>query len=142
VNKKDLIKTFDSILKPNGFKKKGNYWRLDGDELIKIINLQKSQWGNQYYINFGFDFKGLQYDGLLMHIYRRFDSTDANRNNILDFEIILPGERSKMVENLLSDLLKTFSSINSVVDLTNDLKQRPHLNDVPLKIKEFLGLQK
>jgi hypothetical protein len=141
MDKKDLLKIFDGILKSNGFKRKGNYWRLEADELIKIVNLQKSQWGNQYYINYGFDIKELQYDGLAMHIYRRIGSTDATGNNILDFENNLAGDRIKMVESLLTNsLLETFSNINSVADLLNDLKQRPHLNDVPLKVKDFLGL--
>jgi hypothetical protein len=141
VNIKDLLKIFDNILKPNGFKRKGNYWRLDGDELIKIVNLQKSQWGNQYYINYGFDFKDLKYDVLAMHIYRRIGSTDADGNNILDLEKNFPGDRVRMVENLITNsLLKTLGTTNSVADIINDLKKRPHLNDVPLKVKEFLGI--
>lgn len=140
MEKKDLVNIFDSILKPYGFIRKGNYWKQSGDELIKIINLQKSQWGNQYYINYGFNFKDLQYDEKAMHIYRRIGSKDASGNNILDFEENLPGDRTKMVKNLLMDILKLFSDINSVEILINDLNQRPHLNDIPLKVKEFLGL--
>lgn len=140
MDKKDLMKLFDNVLKPYGFKKKGNYWRLEGDELIKIVNLQKSQWGNQYYINYGFDFKGLNYDGMVMHIYHRIGSNDIDGNNILDFEKNLPGDRVKMVENLLTDILTIFSKTNSVTDIINDLKQRDHLNDVALKVKEFLGI--
>ena len=141
MDKKDLMKLFDNVLKPRGFKKKGNYWRLDGDELIKIINLQKSQWGNQYYINYGFDFKDLDYDGTAMHIYRRIGSNDKDGNNILDFEKDLPVNRIKMVEGLLSDILTIFSTANTVTDIINDLKQREHLNDVTLNVKEFLGIQ-
>jgi len=140
MDKKDLISLFNNVLKPHGFKKKSNYWRLDGDELIKIVNLQKSQWGNQYYINYGFDFKDLDYDGMAMHIYNRIGSIDKDGNNILDFEISLPGDRIKMVENLLTDILTIFGKANSVADIINDLRQRDHLNDVPLKVKGFLDL--
>lgn len=140
MEKKDLVKLFDNFLKPHGFNRRGNYWRLDDGELIKIINLQKSQWGNQYYINYGFDFKDLDYDGTTMHIYRRIGSNNADGNNVLDFDKNLPGDRVKMVENLLADILIIFTKTNSVADIQNDLKQRDHLNDISLKVKQFLGL--
>jgi hypothetical protein len=142
MNKKELAKIIDDVLKPHGFKKKGNYWRLECDELIKIVNLQKSQWGDQYYINYGFDIKGLENDELIMHIYRRIGSKDTEGNNILDLENKLPGDRVKMIVDLLNhSLLTIFAGINSRADLLTDLRQQPHLNDVPLKVKAFLGLQ-
>ncbi len=141
MDKKDLVNIFDNILKPNGFKRKGNYWRLDGDELIKIVNLQKSQWGNQYYINYGFDFKDLQYNKVAMHIYRRIISTDINESNVLDFGKNFLGDRIKVIEGLLKNILEIFNNNDSIADLLKNIKQRSHLNDVPLKVKEFLGIK-
>ena len=140
MDKKDLINVFDNILKPKGFKRSGNYWRYYNDELEKIVNLQKSQWGNQYYINYGFNIADIQREGLSMHIFRRISSIDDNNKNILDFAIEIQGNRSQMVEKLLNDILIVFNEINSVTDIVNDLKKRSHLNDVPIKVKEYLGL--
>lgn len=48
MEKKDLISLLDEIFIPLSFKRKGNNWVLDGIELFKIINLQKSNYGTAF----------------------------------------------------------------------------------------------
>ena len=76
MNKNDLIKLFDEIFLPIGFKRKGNYWLSNGDVLSKMINLQKSSNGNYFFINYGYILKTLPLDNEIMHVYNRFASSD------------------------------------------------------------------
>ena len=43
MKKKELASILSEILVAIGFKKKGNYWVVNGAEITKMINLQKSQ---------------------------------------------------------------------------------------------------
>jgi hypothetical protein len=47
-------RAFDQFGKEAGFEKKSGSWYRRGDEVISISNLQKSQYGLQYYFNQGF----------------------------------------------------------------------------------------
>jgi len=42
---------FDDALKEAGFHKKSGTWYVEKEEVVVVANLQKSQWGLQYYIN-------------------------------------------------------------------------------------------
>jgi hypothetical protein len=68
---KEFKDTLDKLLKPHGFKKKGNEWRIETTELYKTIDLQKSNFSNLYYLNYGYNFKDLDYDGTKHHIGTR-----------------------------------------------------------------------
>lgn len=41
------------ILVPLGFSRKGDSWYHRSTEVVQVVNLQKSQYGNQYYLNYG-----------------------------------------------------------------------------------------
>lgn len=139
MDKKALITLFDSILKPIGFKRKNNYWILDSKDFSKVINLQKSNWSHLYYINYGYNFKDLQIDDLAMHIYNRINSMDENGDNILNFDNNIL-DRIKKIELLILGTIKILNKYHSKNDLILDLKERPHLNEITLKVKEYLEL--
>lgn len=143
MDKKDLIAIIDSVLKPSGYKKRGNYWRCEGVELIKIVNLQKSSYSNLYYINYGFNIKKLKDESSPMHIYRRISSKDSEGKNILDFETEMENEvRIKKIKYLLThSILMNVNRVNSIDGLKDDLRKQPQLNDVQLNVKEFLNLK-
>lgn len=48
---KRLEAEFDGILKPLGFSKKGKHWVRETAQCFSIVSLQKSQWGEQFYVN-------------------------------------------------------------------------------------------
>jgi hypothetical protein len=54
INKNDLKSTIDSALKIGNFARKGHSWYLNGPDVIIVVNLQRSAWNEQYYINVGF----------------------------------------------------------------------------------------
>lgn len=50
---KDLERLIHEYLKPLGFRKTARTWRRDAPETIVVVNLQRSQWSDAYYVNLG-----------------------------------------------------------------------------------------
>ena len=144
MDNKELKKQIDNLLIPVGFKRKGNNWKLENEELEKVVNLQKSNFNNSYYINYGYNLKKLDYDRMLIHISNRLAHSDNDKNTLIDNTLNLEVELSLQnrvngVKEIISEiLLPEIESINCETDIVNMLKKRPHLNDIPLKVKEYL----
>lgn len=145
MEKKELSNMLSEVLLPFGFKKKGDYWVLNQDVITKIINLQKSQFNNSFYINYGYVLKSIPLTGM-MHIYNRLTSSNIEeRNWILELlnlenDISINERSTELKKILLEIIISNMQIINTEQDLINELKKRPHLNDVPLNVKEHLNL--
>lgn len=59
IDKTTFKKGFDRLLKGAGFRNKGQSWYLDGAEIGVMLNLQKSDHDEKYYLNFGIFFEAL-----------------------------------------------------------------------------------
>jgi len=147
MEKKEFIKYLDEIFSPFGFKKKGNTWKYQGTQLEKIINLQKSKYSNAYYLNYGFIINDLNLDGLEMHVFNRLSSFDDKENqrimNLLDLENEISDiERKKGLRFFIDrNLISDFQNIDTKTDLLESLKNRPHLNDIPLVVKRYFEIE-
>ena len=145
MKKVDLLNLLNDIFIPLNFNRKGNNWVLNGNELTKLINLQKSNYGNSFYINYGYIIKGLELTTTL-HIYNRLVSTkiheQKNITNLLDLEVEIPdNERLRELKILIiNKSANEMKSTKCEEDLLNELKKRPHLNDIPLVVKEHFKL--
>ena len=53
IDKKMFKKAVGLPLEKTGFSKKGQSWYLNGKDAIIVFNLQKSNWSELYYVNFG-----------------------------------------------------------------------------------------
>jgi hypothetical protein len=42
----------DDVLGPAGFARKGDSWFRKTSDVVEVVNLQKSQYGRQYYLNY------------------------------------------------------------------------------------------
>ncbi len=62
IDKKALLKTISTQFKIAGFVKKRSSLYLDGKDTIIVINLQRLDWSDQYYVNVGFYLKKLGED--------------------------------------------------------------------------------
>ena len=104
----------DELLKPLGFRKQGNYWRLETNEIEKIVNLQKSNFSNLYYVNYGFNLKKLDFDGVLMHIFNRL-----NQSNAFDLENNLDSSerRNKISKIIEEELIPNINRIANESDV-------------------------
>jgi hypothetical protein len=49
---KQLVTAIDGVLKPD-YSRKGSTWRRDYGEIIAVVNLQKSGFGDDFYLNLG-----------------------------------------------------------------------------------------
>lgn len=145
MEKRDLIKLLDEIFVPLGFKRKGNNWVLNGDELSKLINLQKSNYSNAFYINYGYIIKGLELT-TTTHVENRLASTNKEEQkritDLLDLETEIPtDQRLAELKKLIADKVAVqMQSVNTEADLLNDLRKRPHLNNIPLVVKRHFNL--
>lgn len=80
MEKKEFIDLLNRVFIPIGFKRKGNNWVHNGEVLIKIVNLQKSNYSESFYLNYGYIIKGLELDGLRKHIAKGLGSSDRTLN--------------------------------------------------------------
>jgi hypothetical protein len=142
---KEFKDELDRLLRPSGFRKKGNTWRSENNEIEKVIELQKSDYSNLYYLNYGYNFKNLHYHQVSMHIFKRFGYVDKLRNeesqDTLDLEKPIAMEkRITKLKNIVDDLLNEILNTNTPDDIKSQLATWITLNGVPIKVKEFLKL--
>mgnify|MGYP001544711343 CR=1 FL=1 len=146
MEKKELASILSEVLVPIGFKKKGNYWVVNGAEITKMINLQKSQFSNSFYINYGYILNAIPLNGLTMHIFSGLGSLDSNENarikELLNLENNISDEEraSDLKKVLLEKLAHKVSSVNTEADVLEELKKQPHLNNIPLVVKRHFHL--
>lgn len=148
MDKKGLVNIISEMLIPIGFKKKGNFWIKIGDDITKMVNLQKSNYGNYFYINYGYILNCIPLDNEMMHIYNRVTSLDVEERSRIHFLLDLDSqisdeERRKELSKILYDkLIVKVKGINTEAELLNELKRRPNLNDIPLTVKNYFNLEK
>lgn len=146
MEKKELTSILSEVLVPIGFKKKGNYWVINGDVITKMVNLQKSNYSNAFYINYGYILNSIPLGNLMMHVYNRVTSLDLEERNritfLLNLESNIPDvERAKELKEILqSKLVEKIQGVDTDDDLLTELKKRPHLNDITLAVKQHFNL--
>ena len=146
MDKKDIANILNEVLVPVGFKKKGNYWVINSDAITKMVNLQKSNHGNFFYINYGYILNAIPLNGLTMHIFGGLGSLDSNENTrikeLLNLENNISDEEraSDLKKVLLEKLAHKINLVNTEADVLEELKKQPHLNNVPLVVKRHFNL--
>jgi len=146
MEKKDLVKLLNEIFISLDFKRKGNNWVFNGNHLSKLINLQKSNYSNSFYINYGYIIKELELTMERMHVEDRLAFVDKEKQkritDLLDFEINIPSDQrlTELKTIIIDKIVTKMQLINTEVDLLNELKKRPHLNDISLVVKRYFNL--
>lgn len=59
ISKEDQIRSLAPLLKTAGFKKKAGTWHRATSDGVHVVNIQGSQWGDDFYLNVGFYLSGL-----------------------------------------------------------------------------------
>lgn len=96
-----LTAAFASWLAPtfkrHGFKKSAATWRRTSEDTIQVFNIQKSQWGDQFYLNLGIYLRasGTTESPLEFHcqVRTRIESLvepSERINELLDFKSSIP----------------------------------------------------
>ena len=124
----------DQVLRPLNYKKKGNKWIIQTEDLTKIIELQKSGYSNLYYINFGISFNRLDYNAVAPHVFSR-------HANIFDLETASDDIVDRLLVESLNLITEIFERLITFNDALGYIETLPSLNMLPLRVKEFLNLK-
>ncbi len=145
MDKQNLVKLLNNILASSGFSKKGNNWTLDNGDLCKKVTLQKSNYGNQYYVNYGYIVNGLQLT-TTEHVSFRLGAISKTEQtyitDLLDLTTdIIPDVRLYELEKyVIRDVVLSMQLINNEQDLLAFILSRPTLNNIPLVVKEHFKI--
>lgn len=119
-----LVAALGEVLREAGFSKKGDTWYRDNDEVLELFNLQKSQYGNQYYLNYALWLKALGPAAFpkehQAHVSMRVEPTVENSSLVaplFDLEANV-ADREMMVKSyLLEKLLPLAASCRSLASV-------------------------
>jgi hypothetical protein len=134
---KMIQEVFKPIFKANGFKKNGATWHHVGEELVKVFNIQGSQWSRYFYFNIGLYLRELGNDEkpteFKCHVRFRVERLLSEEKEItklyelLDFEKEQPIEqRIHQLEEFISKLvIPWFSKLLTKADVIKYIESQP-----------------
>lgn len=144
-----IIDSIGYCLVSNGYKKKSSSWYKSNSETIFVVDVQKSTWGNQYYINCGVSLKSLSSIELpkeiMCHIRFRVpistSKTDKQKFSLLldlEYKEITDDERKKCISEELNYTISTLDKdFSSELKISSLLKKEKNLElFIHKKVKE------
>lgn len=149
-NTKDLETVIDGVLKPRGFLKRRSAWYRHHAEVISVLDLQKSRFGGQYYVNLAVALHGLNPGEYppeeRCHIRVRLEEI-ANREDVLQtFDLenrsLKSAERTQQICMLIetgADWLEKLTTVESVADQIRSDESLQ--NRSTLQLRRFLNLE-
>lgn len=129
IDKKTFKTAISTRFKDAAFIKKGQSWYLNGRDAIIVVNLQKSNWDDSYYLNIGIWLKVLgdaiypQYNHC--HLYFRAEALFPEQQDLIrmscdlemaTLEILV--ELTKFIENMLIPFLRECTDGNGLKKFT------------------------
>jgi hypothetical protein len=113
-NTKELESVVTGVLKSKGFTKKGMNWYFATAECICLINLQKSQYGGQYYVNNAILVRSLDNDEYpkveKCHINIRLEQLVPNKSEIkLALDLEDGSATSQQKDEVLAEAIERYS---------------------------------
>ncbi len=127
----DIEKLFTRLLKPEGFKRDGRNWRRDLPELILVVNLQRSRWGANFYLNIGVFVKAIHGEPWDIRDRSRPRSEESHyrirlEDLFADQQIVPPNKISAAVERMhrLLDFLDRIGAARREAELTAIIEER------------------
>ena len=153
INNKTLVSSLNKFLSRYHFIKRSISWYFDEGTIIKVVNLQKSQYGSLYYVNLSIYLKDLNGDVKFpkedeCHIRTRMNNKFVNTP--IDYNYLFDLEKVDISEEKFEDMLKQCVTINIIPQL-DLIKSKDGLlkiaqtnpaiiNMVPLNVKAYLGI--
>lgn len=148
---KQLEKLFHTLLAPHGFKKKGATWYLESDDVIGLVNLQSSNFGDQFYVNLAVWLKVLGDNPtpkehqcpVRTRLTSAFPDEQARFEQAFDFESesLSDTKRAEEISEIVNKWIIPFArkiqnldSLKSAID-TDELRNAA----ISLKAKEYLS---
>jgi len=152
MDKKEFIKIFNNELKKHKFIKKGYSWYLFEEKVIKVVNLQKSQYSNLYYVNLCVFFKDLEKTDFPKeehcHIRTRLDNyiiqSDIDYNHLFDLEIkdiSYEYYEEELKKCITVNILPQLNIIQNKEGILSIISKMPSFkNTIPMKVKKYLNI--
>lgn len=112
----------EKALKMTGFAKNGGSWYRRSDEAVCVVNLQKSEYGPQYYINLGILVKRIEDKAFPKenhcHIRMRLGALSADANDLLNLNDTRydDAERARRIRDIIADKVLPFFKSCETVD--------------------------
>ncbi len=98
IDKRKLIAALTTELSVYDFTKEGSTWYLRNEEVIAVLNLQKSNYDNTFFINLGFWLRTIEEDGLpkseRCHVITRAEAIWPTLNPSID-DLLGPSTRGE-----------------------------------------------
>lgn len=105
IDKKTFKKLLGAPLESAGFIKKGQSWYLNGEDTIVVVNLQKCDWGEWYFINIGIWLKALGEEVFPQahrcHLSHRLEAYFPEQRELIQSGCRLDAETSKTLTELV-----------------------------------------
>lgn len=150
LNRKELVKQIDQILAPRNYHKQGPAWYRRFPETILVLDLQKSEYGGQFYVNLGVtlpELCGSEYPKENhCEVRMRLESAFPDYYRVLEvFDLeraaFRENDRETAITELIAygaDWLENFFSKEALV---NQIKQSKSIScRTTLKLKRLLNL--
>ena len=139
------------MLKAHGFRKSGATWHRDADRLIQVFNIQKSQWGDQFYLNVGIYLRDLGDESrpreYRCHVRCRAerlldDEEFGDLRECLDFDRPLDREQryARLQQFVVNRILPWFDANLTFEDLVAGLRDNTKGFFISRAAPELLGL--
>ena len=115
-----------AVLMPIRFSRKGSSWYRRTQDVVQVVNLQKSQYGDQYYLNYALWLLALGDASFpreeMCHVRFRIEDISTNEDRykeLLNLESDLGNERRTVLLQtaLSSDLLPFIGTTGAIADV-------------------------
>ncbi|WP_431244785.1 DUF4304 domain-containing protein [Flavobacterium sp. P21] len=127
---------FKNQLTKIGFKMRGNNFRLKTSEIETIVNLQKSNFSNAYYVNYGYNLLNFDCSEVYIHISERLPQLAT-----FDLEKEFQNREKELLAIINQMLIPEITKIKTEQDVLNLFQRKPYLNMTTIfKVKEYLKL--
>lgn len=151
MDKKQLKKLFGKTLELHGLRRSGTTWYLESEEAVAVVNLQSSNFGEQYFINLASWLKCFGEEKnpkenkcpIRIRLTSAFPTERGKIESVFDLEHISLSdvEREKEAETIVSNCLIPFleklATLTGIRQLYKEGKLRKGL--VHLKVKELFN---
>lgn len=142
-----LVELLSELFLPMGFKRKGNNWVSNGPQVNRIVNLQKSQFGNSFYINYGYILNSLPLNNWKTHIENRLGFYDKDRNKrvmvLLNLDNEIPSEERlrELKECINERIISEMETVVTEDDILRVLRNRRNLYMIPPFVLKHFHLE-
>lgn len=143
----DFKKIFGEVAKENGFERAYEGWFKEFPEIIQVLDLQKSNYGNYYYLNIKLFIQGAF--GSKYVKSKKLVKTDGgdiflrqpdNCSNLLDLDAPLEDtERKEGLQRMFNDFISPFSMKTTTKEGIKVLHNKGELFILPA-VKKELGI--